>query len=69
MYPTALTRVSQQTDAADVMGSAGIRRWLYSHIETVSNANNAFCFESSTNGAYFERGPYSPKGVKGSIPT
>nr|CUU99704.1 hypothetical transcript [Hymenolepis microstoma] len=63
MYPTALTRVSQQTDA-DVMGFDSIRRRLKTLIEYVSNGNSAFCYESSTNGAYFERGPYGPKGVK-----
>nr|CUU98666.1 hypothetical transcript [Hymenolepis microstoma] len=36
----------------------------YRRIEYVSNGSSAFCYESSTNGAYFERGPYGPKGVQ-----
>nr|CDS34660.1 hypothetical protein HmN_000926600 [Hymenolepis microstoma] len=54
MHPTALTSVSQQTDAADVMVVSGEG---YRRTEHVSNGNSAFCYESSTNGAYFERGP------------
>nr|CDS30557.1 Peptide G protein-coupled receptor [Hymenolepis microstoma] len=57
MHPTALTRVSRQTDDADVMGFGGLMRRLWTRIENVSNANSAFCYESSTNGIYFERGP------------
>nr|CUU97775.1 hypothetical transcript [Hymenolepis microstoma] len=64
MHPIALTRVSQQIDADDVMSFGGIRRRLQT-IELASNDNSAFCYESSTTGAYFEGVPNGAKGVKG----
>nr|CDS33305.1 hypothetical protein HmN_000504300 [Hymenolepis microstoma] len=64
MHPTTLLRVSQQTDAADVMSlvvsDEGCRR-----IEHVSNRNNAFCYESSTNEACLVRESHGPEGIKG----
>nr|CUU98002.1 hypothetical transcript [Hymenolepis microstoma] len=55
MHPTALTRASQQTDA-DLMFLVLLDEG-YRRIEHVSNGNRDFCCESSTSGAYFERGP------------
>nr|CUU00284.1 hypothetical transcript [Hymenolepis microstoma] len=39
------------------MHFGGVSDEGYRHIEHASNGNSAFCYESSTNGAYFERGP------------
>nr|CDS32150.1 hypothetical protein HmN_000411800 [Hymenolepis microstoma] len=64
MHPTALTRVSQQTDAADVECVLVVPGKGYRRIEQVLNGNRTFCSASSTNGAYFERAPYGPKGLK-----
>nr|CDS27902.1 hypothetical protein HmN_000775000 [Hymenolepis microstoma] len=57
MYPTALTRVSQQTDAADVLSGEG-----YRHVLNMFQTASVFYYESSTNGAYFVGGPYGPAG-------